>query len=193
MIRLSKKLLKHLGETPTAALSLFGNSFVQLRASEDNNYVIDNGRPTIEIVPYGYTADVALFHELGHFSAVSEAKLLKENYGFGEYRFLCRTMKGYDDVLHELRVLALEWNLMEWFGYTSCSDKQNYVNWLNGSMPGIDNFAKALNLKSSKEIDKELCKQFLEMVDTQEYSVPKFLETWKARNDFLFEALSGKK
>ena len=193
MIEISKDLLEHLGGTPTGVLSLFVDSFVRLRKAGDNHYSVDNGIPTIELAPYGYNNDVALLHELGHFNAATDVQLLKPNYGFREYRDMMRKMDGHADVLHEIRVIALEWNLMEWYGYNPSTEREKYADWLYSSMPGMQNFAKSLGLKSEKAIIGELRRRFMAAIQMQEADPKHFFYVWEKKNGFLKDAMSREK
>ena len=183
---LTKKFMEHFSGTPVGVFSLFTDSFVQVRACGDNRYVLDNGVPVIEVAPFGYNNDVALFHELGHFSAIDEHRLLKQNYGFPENNGKIQKTSGYGDLLHEIKVIAFEWNLMQWFGYKPDNDKKTYPDWLIYAMPGTQNFVDALDIKSDDELKTQIRRLFLEIVDTEEYaSMTTFIRRWEARNDFL--------
>lgn len=185
MFTVTKNFLDHFGATPVAALSLFLESFVELKPGQENGYSIIHGVPTIKVACFGSNSDAALFHELGHFNAIPEERLLKKNFGFKNPSAMYGRMTGYGDILHELKVVALEWNLMDYFGYKPEKSGTNYTDWLIYSIPGIKNFAHTYKLNSKEKLQKALRKRFLAHTQEEEYTYYGFLKRWKKRNAFL--------
>ena len=171
--------IRKYGNIPVGVFKLFSSSYVCLDLSkrEANDYVVRNQLITMN-VSSDWCDGVPLFHEMSHFALAKDNRLHLTNYG---YVFPYLHPKRWDDLNCEIQVIAMENNLIKYYGMLNSAKPGNEAK-IWDFLQGWENYRKS-HYMTSRDMKVHTQERF-EYWKTI-YTADWFFKEWDRKNNLL--------